>query len=74
MDSTTVNVKFGEYIRSARVNKKIMQKELAKKLDITPAYYCQIENGKRNTDFFLAMKICDILELDLNDFVRALKN
>ena len=55
MDSTTVNAKFGEYIRTVRADKKILQKELARQLEITPAYYCQIENGQRNTDLSLAM-------------------
>ena len=38
---------FGSYIRKLRVEKKIGQRELAKKIDIAPSYLNDIEKNKR---------------------------
>lgn len=67
------NVAFGEYIRTARINKKIQQGAVSKYLGVAQAYYCRIEAGTRNVDLALAAKICDFLGLSLDAFVAAQK-
>jgi transcriptional regulator with XRE-family HTH domain len=40
--------KFGEYLRSLRVGKKISQKSAAEQAEISAPYLAQVENGQRN--------------------------
>ncbi len=69
-ERTDCNVKFGKYIQQARVNKQINQRDLAEKLGITQPYLSFIERGLREVDLALALKMCDILNVDINDFVK----
>lgn len=60
---------FGKYIKKARQWRSITQTEIADQLEITQAYYSLIENGEREIDLVLAMKICKELNLDMRDFI-----
>ncbi len=62
---------FGEFIRNGRVSKKVSQNDLAEALGINQSYLSRIEQGARNIDLELAVKICSYLELDLNDFLNS---
>ena len=70
MDTHDIALGFGSFIRDGRLRKKLSQKEVAAKLNISQVYYCHIEIGKRNIDLALALEICKVLELDLNDFTQ----
>jgi transcriptional regulator with XRE-family HTH domain len=72
MDTKEISPRFGMFIRYGRVKKGLLQKEVAAKLNISQVYYSYIENGSRNVDFPLALEICRVLELDLNDFTSSL--
>jgi transcriptional regulator with XRE-family HTH domain len=72
MDTKEISQRFGMFIRDGRVKKGLLQKEVAAKLNISQVYYSYIENGSRNVDFPLALEICRVLELDLNDFTGSL--
>ena len=72
MDTKEISQHFGMFIRDGRVKKGLLQKEVAAKLNISQVYYSYIENGSRNVDFPLALEICRVLELDLNDFTSSL--
>ena len=60
---------FGQYIRTERERQKIYQTEMAQMLGISQAYYSMIEQGKREIDLVLAIRLCSILKLSLQDFV-----
>ena len=62
---------FGEFIRNGRVGKKVSQNDLAEALGITQSYLSRIEQGARNIDLELAVKICSYLGLNLNDFLNS---
>lgn len=62
------NVAFGNFIKDARLRKKIMQGDAARHVGLTQSYYSYIEAGARNVDLQIAFKICDYLDLNLNDF------
>lgn len=62
---------FGEYIRERRESLQLYQSDVAVSLGITNAYYSQIECGKRNVDLVMAMKICQILHLNLSDYIKT---
>ena len=71
----TVNSKqrwidFGAFIRDGRVKSGLYQRELAEKVGITQSHLSHIENGERGADLFLAMKMCEVLHLDLTEYVR----
>ena len=61
---------FGEFIRNGRCLNKLSQAELASALGLNQSYLSRIEQGSRNVDFELAVKICSQLNLDLNDFLK----
>lgn len=63
---------FGKFIKEGRERKDMFQSEVASLVGITQAYYSMIENGTkdRNVDLVLALKICQVLRLDLNDFIK----
>lgn len=61
---------FGAFIRDQREYMGMFQDEVAKEVGISQAYYSYIERGERAVDLILAIKICRVLRLDLNDFIR----
>lgn len=73
MNSAKVNSDFGEFIRAQRLRLGLYQSDVAKKLEITQAYYSCIEIASRNVDLSMALRICAVLELDLNDFLTKYK-
>jgi transcriptional regulator with XRE-family HTH domain len=63
-------VGFGEFIKKGREKRDMFQTEVADALGIRQPYYSMIESGRRNVDFVLALKICRVLNLDINDFIK----
>ena len=62
---------FGKYIKSGREKLCLYQNQVAEQLGLSQQYYSKIENGIRNVDFVLALKICNLLKLDINDFIKT---
>lgn len=62
---------FGEFIRLGRESQCLSQTHIASLLGITQQYYSHIETGRRNVDLVLALKICEVLKLNLNSFIRT---
>ena len=52
---------FGEMVRSLRMCEEISQVNMAKKLNISRQYLCNIESGERRADVELAVKFAKIL-------------
>lgn len=61
---------FGEFIRSERERKGLSQTEVAQMVGMHQTYYGKIELANRNVDFVDAIRICQALGLDLNDFIK----
>ena len=63
---------FGNFIKEGREKKDMLQSEVAALVGITQPYYSVIERGSkdRNVDLVLALKICQVLHLDINDFIK----
>ena len=61
---------FGEFIREGRFARNLSQLELAERLGLSQPFYSRLENGGRSIDLELAVKICSILDLDLNEFLK----
>lgn len=54
-------------LKRNRKEKKYTCKDMAEMLKVSPSYYSQIENGKRNLDYKMAVKIASIFGLYLDD-------
>ena len=61
-------LEFGKFIEENRRKKKISQKEVAEQLGISQSYYSCMEHGARNIDLEMAVKICNVLGINLQDF------
>ena len=63
---------FGKFIKEGREKKDMFQSEVAALVGITQPYYSMIEQGNkdRNVDLVLALKICQVLRLDINEFIK----
>ncbi len=64
-------VSFGKFIKQGREKRDMFQSEVAMEVGISQAYYSYLERGEREIDFVLALKICQALHLDLNDFIST---
>ena len=65
---------FGEYIREGRERKHLYQNQVAEVLGVTQQYYSHIEKGVRNVDLIFALKICQTLNLNLDEFIAKHMN
>ena len=61
---------FGEFIRSRRMTLNLTQYEVASRAGTTQGYLCKVENGMREPTITLALKLCDVLGLNINDFAN----
>ena len=61
---------YGQIIRAKRQNKNIKAVNLAKELEITPAYLSLIESNQRKPDGDLLLRIQDLLELQKEDLTK----
>ncbi len=64
---------FGAFIREARESKGIYQADIAEQLGVSRSYYTLIEAGNREIYFSLAINICAVLDLNINEFMKRLK-
>ena len=61
-------------IREKRLNMKMTQKELARKLRVDKSYISKIENKQiSNISFNLILKLSKILELDILELIYFLE-
>ena len=63
---TNIN-KIGEKIKVFRKKLGLQANKLAEQLNISPSYLNLIENGKRNVDADLLLKICQELRIELSE-------
>ena len=71
LDDRECQIQFGRFIKQGREAKKLYQSQVATSLDLSQQYYSLIETGARNVDLVLALKICEVLQLNLSDFIRT---
>ncbi len=61
-----------EYLISLRKEKRLTQKKIADKLDISESYYSQIENGERQKrmDITFIDRLSKILDIPVQEIIR----
>lgn len=62
--------KFGKLIRENREKKKLSQEQLAEKCNVTDKSISNIELGKSDPKLSTVMRICKVLEIDVNSLVE----
>lgn len=69
-DTPVLRFTFGNFIKQARLRKNLTQSEVATKAHIEQAYLSKVERGVREPSLNIALRICDVLGLDINDYAR----
>lgn len=72
LEKEKIAAKFGSFVREAREKCGRQQGEVAETLGISRAYYCYIEAGRRQIPLALAINICRLLEIKIDDLVMCL--
>lgn len=62
--------KFGSFIKQRRRQQNITLRQFAKKINVTPAFICALENGKCNAKEETIIKMSEILGED-KDYLLA---
>lgn len=62
---------FGEWVKAARKRKGLSQTEVATLVGVSQPWYCRIESAEREVDLMTAMRLCQVLGLDLSDFIKT---
>ena len=65
--------KIGKFIAECRKEKNITQQELADKLNVTDRAIGNWENGRRMPDYSIIEKLCDELNININELFYAKK-
>lgn len=68
METYATNV--GKNIKKYRKQRNITQIDLAKKLNVSNAWLCKLENGNRNTTIFRLSEIASVLNIKLIDLIE----
>ena len=66
MDDKKILDSVSDNIRMARLQKRLSQEKLAEMVDISTKYLNMIENRKANPTIVIVIKICGVLDIDLN--------
>lgn len=66
MDNRTGSKKFGEIMRRARTARRLSQERVADIIGISVTYCREIEHGKYIPTWMIWLKICRLLELDID--------
>jgi XRE family transcriptional regulator, fatty acid utilization regulator len=67
MDSATI----GQRLRELRLAKDLSQADLARQLEISPAYLNLLEKGRRTMQFPLLLRALELIGVDLERFMAA---
>jgi transcriptional regulator with XRE-family HTH domain len=59
---------FGDFIRVKRMALNLTQNEVATRVGTTQGYISKVEKGLKEPTITLALKICDELNLNINDY------
>ncbi|RQO41722.1 XRE family transcriptional regulator [Chryseobacterium sp. KBW03] len=65
--------KIGERLQQTRVQKNLTQKELAFMVDVEISQITRIERGVINTSILSLLRITDVLEISISDFLKDLE-
>ena len=64
-------IKIGKFISECRKKQNLTQSQLAEKLFITDRAISKWENGRAMPDSSIMLKLCEILNITVNDLEKA---
>ena len=62
-------IKIGKFILNCRKEKGLTQEQLAEKLGVTSKSISRWENGRNMPDYSILKDLCNILDIDVNEFL-----
>lgn len=62
---------FRELLKGARVEKKLTQADVAKRLGVPQSYVSKYESGERRLDFVETALLCDALGTSIGEFAAT---
>lgn len=65
--------KIGKFIAKCRKDKNLTQEQLAEKLGVSYKSVSRWENGKNMPDYSILKELCNILDIDVNEFLSGEK-
>lgn len=69
IDDRECQARFAKFIRDGREARQLYQSQVAEKIGISQQAYSLFESGERGVDLVRAMKICEILHLNIHEFI-----
>ena len=69
-DSPVLGLTFGDFIKNARLSKNLTQQEVAVAAQVEQGYLCKVERGAREPSLSIALRLCDALDLDINEYAK----
>jgi transcriptional regulator with XRE-family HTH domain len=70
-DSPVLGLTFGDFVKTARLRKNMTQHEVAALAKVEQAYLSKVERGIREPSLSIALRLCDALNLDINDYAKT---
>lgn len=70
IDTNHCRIAFGRYIKDIRTQKAMLQEEVAEKCGLAQSQYSRYERGEREIPLSVLRKICKVLGVSFDDFVR----
>lgn len=64
---------FGKHIRKIRIDRQELMKDMAEKLNVTPAYLSSVETGKRNVPQGWIGHIVRMYKLDPSEHLELIE-
>ena len=65
------NVRFGAFFKRKRIEAGMIAASVADKLGVSTSNIYMIENGQRNVDLWMALKLCDVVGADIREYIEA---
>lgn len=59
---------FGEFVKSGRLRLNLTQGDVAERIGVNQGYISRVESGEREPTVTIALKLCEVLNLDINEF------
>ena len=60
-------------LRELRQEKKILQVDIAEQIEVPQSFVSKYESGERRLDILELRRICQLLDISLQDFVKKLE-
>lgn len=67
------SLSFGEYIKRSRKSRDMTQDQIASLAGTTKGHISKIEKGTREPTLGLAIRLCDAIGVDINEYVALIK-